>query len=76
MKSIDNIILVWNKLNGYKTTIGAALLLIANIIVELNSIWHFPVTWIPELVATIRLFGSLTTGVGLLHKGKKQLSKN
>lgn len=67
---------MWEKLNEKKTTIGAALLLVATLISGLTAIWagENPPDWIPKLIETLQWLGGIFAGVGLTHKGFKVVS--
>jgi protein-S-isoprenylcysteine O-methyltransferase Ste14 len=58
----------WAWLNGKKTTIGGALVVLSVIIIQIFGIWHFDPTWLQPLADTLRYIGDSVFLVGGLHK--------
>ena len=65
------IIKLWTWFNGKKTNIGAGLLLLAAIILQLSKIWCMGFWWLMPLTDTLNYIGGLLTGAGLAHKAVK-----
>ena len=66
---------IWKRLNRKKTNIGAGLLLAALVLGKLAGIWDWDAEWISKMVETLQWTGGLFTGIGLSHKGIKQVNK-
>jgi len=67
-------ILKW--LDGKKTNIGAALLLAAAIISQMQMIWDLSYLWLKPLVDSLTYIGGLMAGVGLGGKAAKEVQKS
>ena len=63
---------IWNWLDGKKTTIGAALLLLATFLSEvIVGKWHVEVSWMQPAIETLNWVGMAVTGLGIGHKIQK-----
>ncbi len=68
---------IWDFLDNKKTVIGGTMMLMAMIFEKLVGIWmgDSPPDWAPKTIETLYYLGSVFTGVGLSHKGVKNLQK-
>ena len=58
--------------NGRKTSIGAGMLFLAEILTKVVvGVWAFNPSWMNPSIETLSYFGLALTGLGLGHKGMK-----
>lgn len=71
----------WDYFNGKKTNIGAAILMIAFVITQVDQqvavgIWGITLPdWVDKAVQTLEWFGTAIAGLGLGHQAVKQGDK-
>lgn len=69
---MQTLINFWEYLDGKKTTIGAALLLLATFLSEvIAGKWHVQATWLQPTIETLNWVGMTITGLGIGHKIQK-----
>lgn len=66
---------IWQGLDGYKTKIGATLLVLALVLKRIVEIWSgtvdFP-DFMDQILKTLEYLGGVLAGVGGVHKAVKE----
>ena len=74
---MQKLLTLWNWFDGKKTSIGAAILVFAFVLQQVDTqvivgIWQVPVpAWLDKSILTLEWVGTAFSGVGLFHKATK-----
>lgn len=71
---MNQVMKLWQFLNGKKTAIGGILLFMSAFLTQVvMGIWAVDALWVDRLAQTCDWGGMLVLGTGLAHKGVKNL---